>query len=306
MARATARDMIGGLNRKYGFANATYTPPKSTARKSTSSATIRPGVGINQEALTGGAPAPAAKALPTARVISSGSSAAATPVAQAQKMAGTFSAAANTGTVPVAASGTGGRYNDAAQGGFGLPGDPWTGFSSRYAPAYADILLSNPTQIFYDQAMNMGLQQPGGEMGAVQALAPYGDLMPFLYSLFNSGRANAGSPEAQTNFIAQFAKNMLTPGGSAPSIQGIMSSVYGNPDIAELYNTGNPAENVNTLNDMIGMAAGLSFNPVMQRMVQARNDRLAYEYLSDYTQGGNPGSYADFVRQRGGAGSFYG
>jgi hypothetical protein len=298
---------------KPGFANSTYRPPSAStiARKTTSSATIRPGVGIQDPGAGYDVVAPTnTKGTTTARVISPGSAA---PAAQTAKMAAARSvgaspvisaAAQNTGTAPVSATGT--RYNDAAQGGFGLPGDPWTGFSQRYAPAYADILLSNPSQIFYDQANAMGLQQPGGEMGATQALAPYADLMPFLYSLFNSGRANAGSPEAQTNFIAQFAKNMLTPGGSAPSIQGIMSSVYGNPDIAELYNTGNPAENVNTLNDMIGMAAGLSFNPVMQRMVQARNDRLAYEYLSDYTQGGNPGSYADFVRSRGGAGSFYG
>ncbi len=301
--------------RASALGNSTYTPTRKTSAQSQGRSTATPTVVNNRIGLTdldGGTgntpyrgPAKTARQFATsAQSGNTGGPTGASPSSMAALQNASIAAAAQAAQIPQTGSGFG--YNDAPQGGFTNNGDSWTGFSQRYAPAYADILLSNPTQIFYDTASAMGLQQPGGEMGAVQALAPYAELMPLLYAMQNSGRGNAGSREAQVNFVNDFAQNMLTPGGQDISLQGMMSAIYGNPDMQELYNTGNPAQNVNELNNLISGTAALSFNPVLRNMVQARNDRLAYEYLSQYTQGQNPGGYADYVRSRGGAGSFYG
>lgn len=192
-------------------------------------------------------------------------------------------------------------YNDAAQGQFDWQGDPWTGFASRYAPAYADILLSNPQQIFLNQLQGMGLAPTGvtGDYGSLRTLEPYADIMPVLYTMMNMDRDNALSPEAQTNYIANFARNMMTPGGSAPSTQGLLSQVFGDPTFAQMFlRGGNPVENVNATNDMVNAIAGLGFNPFLAGGLANLIDQGGTQYLSGVTQGQNLGSYDQWLAQR--------
>jgi len=289
--------------RSNAFANSTYAPAKSSGT-TTSTATIRPG-GLQDpnSSVQGGLGSTS-----IARTINPGSTAF---VNKAPQTAGVGNVApvstANQQFSAAAAGGTG--YNDAAQGGFSNPGDPWTGFAQRYMPAAADTLLSNPSQVFYDSLISRGMMQPGGDMGMISALEPYADIAPYIYALTNSNRQNFGSREAQVNFLNDFARNMTTPDGSDISIQGLNSAVFNNPYVQELYRTGNDPQNVTELNNMLSGNAALSFNPMLQKMVQALNDRRSYEYLSGRTQGQTGGefsSYDQFLRSRGGPGSFYG
>lgn len=187
--------------------------------------------------------------------------------------------------------------------------DPWNGFAGRYMPGAADYLSSNPADIFFNVARNAGLVGggPGADMQYAAALDPYADLMPYLYTIFNAGNQNFG-PESFVNFAANFANQMLTPGGMGPNARKMMEAVLGNPDVTALFRTDNTANNMNAYNDIVNMGAGLSFNPMMQQMVRAQQDRLTRQYGDMFARGAlpqtanGPLSYDQFFNQNTGFG----
>ena len=198
---------------------------------------------------------------------------------------------------PVLPAGTGSYNAGMGQGTVPWFGDDWTGAASRYAPGYADILLSNPSQIFYDRAKQMGMMR-GGDLGAVRMLEPLAQVAPAFYALLQASQPNLFSAEAQTNWMDRMAREYLTPGGSALSTMELFNSIFNGPQaVQDLFRTGNPSQNVNALNDMLGAVAGQSYNPLLQRMMQGATDRAGYEYLSRTTQGRNPGPYDDWMQR---------
>jgi hypothetical protein len=179
----------------------------------------------------------------------------------------------------------------------GVWGDPFTGRASIYDPGHAGMTLANPEGVGLDVARAMGFNRQGN-MGAANTLSRIMKLAPALYMLFNAGNPNAFSEEAQLNFLQDLGRNYLTPGGRAVSTQAVLGQIFNNPAVAETIRGGTEADQINMVNNLLGMVAGMSSNDMLGAMMQAITNRLGMEYQSLAARGQAKTPYDEWAQQQ--------
>src|SRR6188768_878883 len=104
-----------------------------------------------------------------------------------------------------------------AGGGGAVPGvtdltAPYTGFASRYTPGSAEMLFGNPDVILKDVVRDMGMPGAGGGYFMAQ---PYMNYANALFALANGGGTDManGANDVGINYLADYARQLLTPGG---------------------------------------------------------------------------------------------
>ena len=124
-------------------------------------------------------------------------------------------------------------------------------------------------------------------------------MAPTFYTLLTGGDPALFSAEDAGNFMQNLAQGYLTPGGEAVSTRALMQRIFGSdPALQNLFRTPNDVENMNTMNSMLGMVAGMSQNPLAARIMETATTQAGLDYGHLLATGAKPPPYDEFMRGR--------
>lgn len=186
--------------------------------------------------------------------------------------------------------------NPSAGSNFGSGGtDPVGGFAARYPAGQLMTLFQQPGIVGEDVLGHMGLGVND------QMLGQYGYAMQFAPAIAEllGARTNNTSLEGGVNTMADYARNLGTPGGRLPDqrelLPGILDPSKGS-DIYDLLNAVDPntglpitaAEQMSLMQPYI-QAATSATTPLHQRAIDSALDRELANFQAKVARGQSPG-----------------
>lgn len=245
---------------------------------------------LGQSASTGGVGAPIVFSTPTPNSVTDFVRSAAARVAQNQTVGGT----AGTGAQRYASG-------SPATGGAGaLPTDPMSGFAGQYAPIGLDILYSNPEILARDSLKGMGYNPNAGLMTLAEDQARNLQYLAMLG--MGTGAEQSITPENYLNFVNDYYKNQMTPGGPSPDVWAMVDSILNSPEGSALqaYLTdGTPQDQAEAFNTLVNVATS-TLPPVFRKAIMSKLEDQTSDWLSGQAKGDKKASIiADFMRPGG-------
>jgi len=180
-------------------------------------------------------------------------------------------------------------------GGFGKASN--TAGSGGYTPAAiaSGYLNDNPDVIAADVLASAGITNPD-VIDLMADLVQYGLPMELLTRSGQSGFAPSGAES--TNFLTQFAQNMMTPGGAMPDVDTLMGAIM-NADPNSALGAFLATQGPDGVNNLIraAMRMGTS-NPYFTAGMDKQLDQMDLGYRQDFAHGAvaDPDAYYQAVR----------
>jgi len=174
----------------------------------------------------------------------------------------------------------------------------WQGQGSGgYTPAAiaSGYLNDNPDVIAADVLASAGITNPD-VIDLMADLVQYGLPMELLTRSGQSGFAPSGAES--TNFLTQFAQNMMTPGGAMPDVDTLMGAIM-NADPNSALGAFLATQGPDGVNNLIraAMRMGTS-NPYFTAGMDKQLDQMDLGYRQDFAHGAvaDPDAYYQAVR----------
>lgn len=202
--------------------------------------------------------------------------------------------------------GGGGSYGVASTGVDPLTGAvvdltaPYTGFASRYTPGSADMLFGNPNIILKDVVRDMGMPGDGGGYFMAQ---PYMNYANALFALANGGNTDManGANDVGINFLADYARNLLTPGGEAVQFdQGLNALQNAAPGsmLDNLLNLAAPEDQVKNYSNLVNALTAASSHPLWARAMQSFLADRGTDFMSSMARGEAKSNFGNYLGRR--------
>lgn len=179
-------------------------------------------------------------------------------------------------------------------------GSPMTGLGAEYGytPQGLGMLYDNPGLLAQDVLGQKGVDNYGLSQQLGDAMAP----ALYAYTMQNPNFSQSQDQDV-INYIAQYMQQMVTPGGSMPSYDELMTALLGvndpTTDLGKAFATMSPQDQAAFIKDYAGQA-GYTLNPLMQRMLGRKFDYESQGYLGGIAKGNPQGtSYADYLAKNG-------
>jgi len=178
--------------------------------------------------------------------------------------------------------------------------EPYTGFASRYTPGSAEMLFGNPNIILKDVVRDMGLPGDGGGYFMAQPYMNYGNALFALANGGNTDMAN-GANGTGINFLADYARNLLTPGGQAVQFnQGLDALQNAAPGsmLDNLLNIAAPEDQVKNYSNLVNALTAASSHPLWARAMQSFLADRGTDFMSSMARGEAQTNFGNYLGRR--------
>lgn len=177
---------------------------------------------------------------------------------------------------------------------------PYTGFAARYTPGSADMLFGNPNIILKDVVRDMGLPGDGGGYFMAQ---PYMNYANALFALANGGNTDManGANDVGINFLADYARNLLTPGGQAVQFnQGLdaLQNYAPGSMLDNLLNIATPEDQVKNYSNLVNALTAASSHPLWARAMQSFLADRGTDFMSSMARGDAQTNFGNYMARR--------
>lgn len=168
-----------------------------------------------------------------------------------------------------------------------------------YTPQGLGTLYDNPTPFANDVLKAIGIDNPG----MANMLGQYMD--PAFAAQFTLNRGKNGSDNDTLNFVDEYMRNMMTPGGRQPELDRLVAELFGHGGSADdsllgaYLNAGkSPEQQVQAGNAMFGQYLS-GQNPYAQSGYSAYVRDQGQQYLGDVAKGDpDATSYIDYLHNK--------
>ena len=210
----------------------------------------------------------------------------------------------------VAGNSTTPQLGGTPQGQVQYQGDPATGWAKPYRPDYYSNVLNDPSILATDVLKTLGINSPGlaNDLGQQGQL---GALLGFIQNP-NGGYGN----NAEINYMGDYIKQLMTPGGSMPNTHDLVSAILNtaqdpNNPLYSYLTTGNdglaltPEQQYTRINSAIEAAVS-NMSPYMQIATQGALGQAQKSYAGSMARGtaNTPDNYLAYLRGQG-LGNYY-
>ena len=166
-----------------------------------------------------------------------------------------------------------------------LPTDSMSGFAGQYAPIGLDILYSDPNILARDSLKGMGINPNDGLMQLAEDQA---GMMQYLAMLgMGTGNENSITPENYINFVNDYYKQQMTPGGASPDVWAMVDSILNSPEgsaLSAYLTDGTPQDQAEALNTLVSVATS-SLPPVFRKAIMGKLEDDTSDWLSSKAKG---------------------
>lgn len=175
---------------------------------------------------------------------------------------------------------------------------PLTGFASRFAPGYADLLQNEPAALLAASLQGMGLSPDGGIYGTLEPLA---ELLSPLFMLFQGDQVRSQSDIL--NYGNDFFQNQATAGGQGVDyglgMQNLFNTASNSP-LGQFLGGGQDAQQqVRNFGSLYNSLLQSSVPLVMQGAQSNYLNQIARDYILALAEGRlGRGDFADYVGAR--------